>query len=467
MGVIGANYTPFMGKKGVFFMFNRTIDKDLQDWIKHPNRKPLIIRGARQVGKSTVVRRFANGRGLDLVEINLERHPRLNDAFATLDLTKIFLELDSIAGQSIRAMQKPLLFLDEIQATPAALAALRYFYEDLPKLPVIAAGSLLEFALAKFEYSMPVGRIEYRYLGPLSFEEFLAASGQDFLLNVIESAGIDFATLGDHAHDQLLMAHRQFLYVGGMPAAVERFLATRDPSECQGVHQALLDTFEDDLAKYCSGNALVRLREIYRQLPLQVGKKVKYVNFSKEDKAREVKQALDQLAMAQIWYPVHHSEAGGSPLGAAKSAEVRKVLFVDIGLMNRALNLRWPHVAKLDERSLCNEGVIAEQYVGQELLYRRMAWEKPSLYYWLREKKAGNAEVDYVIDDHQQLVPIEVKSGKSGTLRSLQNFVEARRSPLAVRFDLNKPSLQEAPYRLLSLPLYMAGRCVEIAGKFI
>ena len=454
-----------MGIIGAYYMFRRSIDKDLQSWIKQPTRKPLIIRGARQVGKSTVVRRFAEAQGLELVEINLERHVRLNDAFATLDLTKIFLELDSIAGRSIRAMQKPLLFLDEIQATPAALAALRYFYEDLPKMPVIAAGSLLEFALAKFEYSMPVGRIEYRYLGPLTFEEFLAASGQNFLLDAIEAAAHDFSTLGDHAHEQLLMAHRQFLYVGGMPEAVDRFLESRDPSACQVVQQALLDTFEDDLAKYSAGTALVRLREIYRQLPHQVGKKVKYVNFSKDEKAREVKQALDQLAMAQIWYPVHHSDAGGSPLGAVKSSEVRKVLFVDIGLMNRALNLRWAHVAKLDERSLCNEGVIAEQYVGQELLYRRSAWEKPSLHYWLREKKAGNAEVDYVIDDHQEVVPIEVKSGKSGTLRSLQCFVDARRSALAVRFDLHKPSLQNAPYRLLSLPLYMAGRCVEIVGR--
>lgn len=448
-------------------MFSRTIDAELSSWIRQPKRKPLIIRGARQVGKSTVVRRFAAQQGLDLVEVNLERHPELNAAFATLDLAKIFLELDSVVGRSIRTIKSPLLFLDEIQATPAALAALRYFYEDLPELPVIAAGSLLEFALAKFSYSMPVGRIEYRYLGPLSFEEFLAASGQDFLLKVMGDAVNDISSLSDHAHAQLLTAHRQFLYVGGMPEAVSQFLTNREPSECQTVQQSLLDTFEDDLAKYSSGSGLLRLRNIYRQLPLQVGQKLKFVNFSKEDKSREVKHSLEQLAMAQLWYPVRHSDCSGSPLGATESTEVCKVLFLDVGLMNRALNLRWSHVAKLEERALCNEGVIAEQYIGQELLYRRGSRERPSLHYWLREKKAGNAEIDYVIDDHQSIVPIEVKAGKSGTLRSLQHFMETRQAPLAVRFDLNKPSLQTAPCQLLSLPLYMSGRCGAIIENIL
>ena len=440
-------------------MFSRSIDQDLSAWFKRPSRKPLLIRGARQVGKSTLVRRFAAGQGMDLVEVNLERHPNLNATFATFDLTKIFLELDSIAGCSIRSMKKPLLFLDEIQATPAALAALRYFYEDLPGLPVVAAGSLLEFALAKFQYSMPVGRIEYRYLGPLSFTEFLAASGQDFLLKVLDDASKDVAALSDHAHDQLSKAHRQFLFVGGMPEAMSQFLINQDPNDCRAVHQSLLDTFEGDLAKYCNGSALLRASQIYRQLPLQVGRKVKYVNFSADEKSREVKQSLEQLAMAQLWYPVRHSSCQGVPLGATQSDDVRKVLFLDVGLMNRSLNLHWSHVAKLDERTLCNEGAIAEQYIGQELLYRRESAQKPTLNYWLREKKVGNAEVDYVIDDFQAIVPIEVKAGKSGTLRSLQYFMDHHKSPLAVRFDLNKPSLQSVPYRLLSLPLYMSGQC--------
>ena len=460
-------YSQELDKIGANFMFSRSIDNELLTWIKRSTRKPIIIRGARQVGKSTAVRCLADQHGFDLVEVNLERHPNLNAVFATLDLAKIFLELDSVVGRCIRTIKKPLLFLDEIQATPAALAALRYFYEDMPELPVIAAGSLLEFALTKFQYSMPVGRIEYRYLGPLSFEEFLTASGQDFLLKVLIEAADDISVLADHAHEKLLTAHRQFLYVGGMPEAVNQFLRNREPSDCQAVQQSLLDTFEDDLAKYSSGNSLMRLRNIYRQLPFQVGKKLKFVNFSKEEKSREVKQSLEQLAMAQLWYPVRHSDAHGSPLGASESAEVCKVLFLDVGLMNRALNLRWSHVAKLEERTLCNEGVIAEQYIGQELLYRRDIWEKQSLHYWLREKKAGSAEVDYVIDDYQSIVPIEVKAGKSGTLRSLQQFMDSHQAPLAVRFDLNKPSLQTVPYKLLSLPLYMSGRCGVIVEKLL
>lgn len=448
-------------------IFYRKIDKDLRAWVASSKRKPLILRGARQVGKSTAARSLAASAGLDLVEINLERYSYLNKVFASFDLAKIFLELDSIAGRSIRSLERPLLFLDEIQATPAALAALRYFYEDLPELPVLAAGSLLEFALADFQYSMPVGRVEYRFIGPLSFEEYLAAAGENFLLQVLQNAGQDFSALSDHAHEKLLQAHRRFLYIGGMPEAVSYSLSVQDPVACQSVQQALLDTFEDDLAKYCSGNALVRLREVYRKLPHHIGRKIKYANFSKEEKAREIKASLQQLAMAQLWYPVHHSDCTARPLGATKSEDIQKALFLDVGLMSRAMEVRWNHVAKLDERALCNEGAIAEQYIGQELLYRRGSQEKPSLYYWLREKKAGNAEVDYVIDDFEAIIPIEVKSGKSGTLRSIYQFVLAHKSPFAVRFDLQKPSLQMGEFRLISLPLYMSGQCVNVVRAIL
>ncbi len=467
MVTIGVYFDQKMVGNGVNLIFTRSIDKDLREWSANPRRKPLILRGARQVGKSTAVRSLASAEGFDLVEINLERHSYLNKVFASFDLAKICLELDSIAGRSIRSLKKPLLFLDEIQATPAALAALRYFFEDAPELPVLAAGSLLEFALADFQYSMPVGRVEYRFLSPLSFEEYLAAAGENFLLQVLQNTKQDFAALSDHSHEKLLSKHRQFLYVGGMPEAVSHFLSRQDPVACEAVQQALLDTFEDDLAKYSSGNALARLRDVYRKLPHHVGLKIKYANFSKEEKAGEIKQSLMQLAMAQLWYPVHHSDCVGRPLGATKSEEVHKALFLDVGLMNRAMQVRWSHVAKLDERTLCNEGVIAEQYIGQELLYRRGAREKPSLYYWLGEKKAGNAEVDYVIDDHEAIIPIEVKSGKSGTLRSILQFTSAHKSPLAVRFDLQKPSLQTTEYPLLSLPLYMSGDCVKIIDRVL
>ncbi len=443
-------------------MFVRTIEQELAEWARSSRPKPLILRGARQVGKSTLVREFARKNGYELLELNLERHVRLIPLFATFNMEKILLELDSIFERKVSSVAKPLLFLDEIQAVPSAIAALRYFYEDCPQLRVIAAGSLLEFALNKFQYSVPVGRIEYRYLGPISFEEFLAATGHTFLLDVLNQyrpkAEKDVAILSDHAHEKLLVLLRKYLYIGGMPEAVAKLVETDDPFAAGVVHQSLIDTFESDLAKYSSGTALERLRAVFQKLPLHAGKKIKYVNFSTEDRAKEIKQSLDQLAMAQLWYPVCHSDGTGVPLGATASYDVRKLLYLDVGLMNRALDLKWSHVAKLSERDLCNEGVIAEQFVGQELLGRLESYERPSLFYWLREGKTGNAEVDFLIGVDLSVVPIEVKSGKSGTLKSLEYFVKHHGSPLAVRFDLNKPHFQKDPFPLLSLPLYMARR---------
>ena len=448
-------------------MFDRSIEQDLDEWARSSRPKPLILRGARQVGKSTLVREFARKNGYELLELNLERHVRLNPLFATFDMAKILLELDSIFERKVSSLAKPLLFLDEIQAVPSAIAALRYFYEDCPQIRVIAAGSLLEFALSKFQYSVPVGRIEYRYLGPISFEEFLAATGKTFLLGLLGEAQRDIGVISDSAHEKLLVLLRKFLFIGGMPEAVAKLVETDDPFTIGVVHQSLIDTFENDLAKYSSGAALERLRAVFQKLPLHAGKKIKYVNFSKEDRAKEIKQCLDQLAMAQLWYPVYQSDGTGVPLGATASSEVRKLLHLDVGLMNRALDLKWSHVAKLSERDLCNEGVIAEQFVGQELLGRLNSYEKPSLFYWLREGKSGNAEVDFLIAADRSVIPIEVKSGKSGTLKSLEYFVGTHDSPLAVRFDLNKPHFQKDPYPLLSLPLYMARRSHHIIENFL
>ncbi len=448
-------------------MFARSLERDLERWAGSSRPKPLILRGARQVGKSTLVREFARKNGFQLLELNLERYVKLIPLFATFDIKKILLEIDSIFECKVSALSKPLLFLDEIQAVPSAIAALRYFYEDCPEIRVIAAGSLLEFALSKFQYSVPVGRIEYRYIGPLSFEEFLAAKNQNFLLEHLREAEQDLSVLSDIAHDKLLVLLREFLFLGGMPEVVAKLVETDDPFTAGVVHQSLLDTFENDLAKYSSGTALERMRNVFQKLPLHVGKKIKYVNFSKEDQAKEIKQSLNQLAMAQLWYPVFHSDGTGLPLGATASSEVRKVVYLDVGLMNRALDLKWSHIAKLSERTLCNEGIIAEQFVGQELLGRGDAYEKPSLFYWLREGKTGNAEVDYLIAAGRSVLPIEVKSGKSGSLKSLEYFAKTHDSPLAVRFDLNKPNFQRKPFPLLSLPLYMAQRCPSIIENFL
>ena len=225
----------------------RFSEDSLERWLHGRRRKPLVLRGARQVGKSTLVRNFAAMQGLILNEVNLERHLELQRAFATLDIGVICGELEALVGRSLTA-QGSLLFLDEIQAVPAAIQALRYFYEELPALPVIAAGSLLEFVLADHGFSMPVGRIEYHHLGPMTFREFLQAI-EPTLCHYLDELDFEKA-LPEVAHRKLLERHRQYLFVGGMPEAVLEFCESSSFQDAGAVHRRIVSTYEDDFSKY-------------------------------------------------------------------------------------------------------------------------------------------------------------------------------------------------------------------------
>jgi uncharacterized protein len=443
----------------------------LQKWYDNPRRKPLVIRGARQVGKSTLVRHFAQKNQLTLNEVNLERHLRLDSIFATLDVQHILREIEGLTGQSV---SNSLLFLDEIQATPHALQALRYLYEEKPELPIIAAGSLLEFALAKQSFSMPVGRIEYLHLGPMSFEEYLFEADAQLLsyLNACESA----SPIPITAHERLLERQREYMLMGGMPEAIQAFVHSGAFTEVAAVQRSIMDTYQDDFSKYATQNVLLRLQTLFNFVPRTVGQKVKYSNISRDETAREMRAAIEMLSKARVISPVVHSHCSGLPLHAEIETSIYKLLFLDVGLMNHACGLDWLAVSTLDERSFVNEGAMAEQFVGQHLLYRHEGRETPRLCYWLRERKVSNAEVDYVISRGDMIVPIEVKAGKSGTLRSLHQFVLHKKTTLAVRFDLNPMSIQRVEHKidastsiafdLLSLPLYMVGQLNRLIDSY-
>ena len=451
----------------------RTAENLLQDWFENPRRKPLVIRGARQVGKSTLVRQFAEERQLALNEINLERHSQLDVDFATLDVQHILREIEGLVGRPVRD-PGALLFLDEIQATPHALQALRYLYEERPELPVVAAGSLLEFTLADKSFSMPVGRIEYLHLGPMTFEEYLLEVEAQLLPYLTECA--PESTIPTTAHTRLLKRQREYMLVGGMPEAVLAFAQSRTFAEVAAVQRSIMDTYQDDFSKYAARNALLRLQTLLRYVPRSIGQKVKYSNISRDETAREMRAAIQMLAKARVISPVLHSHCTGLPLDAEADASVYKLVFLDVGLMNRACGLDWLALSSLDERSLVNEGAMAEQFIGQHLLYRSGGRDAPQLFYWLREGKASNAEVDYVISRGERVIPLEVKAGKSGTLRSLQQFVLRRKVELAVRFDLNPISLQRVHHRidastqiefdLLSVPLYMVDQLNRLIDQY-
>lgn len=432
-----------------------------------PRRKPLIIRGARQVGKSTLVRQFAQSQGLRLAEINLERHLRMDTVFQSNDPGIILPELETLTDTDL-SRDATLLFLDEIQACPHALPALRYFYEDKPALPVIAAGSLLEFLLSEHDFSMPVGRVQYFHLGPLSYMEFLTASGEDRAVDFLEKYSWTQKIPGA-MHDKLCRLQREYLFVGGMPEAVIAYAEARSPLAARDVHRSIINTYQDDFAKYKKRRRdPLLMQAVIDAMPRNLGLKVKYANISREDRAIEVKHAIDLLLLSRVLIAAYHSDCSGLPIRAGKNTKTYKLYLLDVGLLNGVAGLEWSAISQLGERELVNAGGLAEQFIAQHIAYRGNGLEAPEIYYWLREGKSDNAETDFVIAANGEIIPLEVKSGKGGSLKSLQQFVLAKKSKRVVRFDLNPPSISgqshaardgekmtHARFQLLSLPLYL------------
>ncbi len=438
----------------------RNAEHYLQEWLTSKNRHPLIIRGARQVGKSTLVRDFAQSAGLQLNEINLYRHLDLAKVFRTLNPRRICEEISDRLSQDVQA--GGLLFLDEIQAIPEAIDALRYFHEEMKELPVVSAGSLLEFTLARHHFSMPVGRVEYMFLGPVTFGEFVQEANP-YLASYLTAEKL-CRGLSDSAHGKLMELVRRFMLVGGMPEAVQTWLDTESMMQVSAVHRRVVNTYIDDFAKYATGTDLALMQNVFRQLPNQVGKKVKYVNYSREHKAAAISNVLELFIKARIACPVIHSSANGIPLGAEESPAVRKLLFLDVGLMNYANGLSATDILNMDDTRLINEGTIAEQFVGQHLFFRRGLFEYPRLNYWLREGSSTNAEVDYVIEQGLTVLPIEIKAGKAGTMKGLRQMMLEKKLTQAIRFDASKFDVQKVhieesvhgghDWTLVSSPLY-------------
>ncbi|OGR10265.1 MAG: AAA+ family ATPase [Desulfobacula sp. GWF2_41_7] len=444
-------------------MLYRFAETYLETWLNKANRKPLVLRGARQVGKSTLVREFARKREKKLIEINLERHLYLDDIFKTLDMESALREIEALSKIPVSA-PNTILFLDEIQATPHALQLLRYFFEEKKELPVIAAGSLVEFTLADHSFSMPVGRIEYMHLGPLTFNEFVTAV-EPSLTKYIENFSIAFP-LPITAHEKLKKRQRDYMLIGGMPEAVQVWCETGSIQDVADIHRSITETYQDDFSKYARSHQLALMQRVFRTIPRIVGGKIKYSNISREHPSRNIKDALELFSKAKICHRVYHSHCSGLPLNADIKETVYKLLFMDIGMMNYICGNDWTFLQSFPDHELVNEGAIAEQFIGQHLLSAQA--HSPSLNYWVRQAKTSNAEIDYVISHGPLIIPVEVKSGKSGSLKSLHQFVTRKNTLLAVRFDLNPPSIQvvshqtgtsneivPAHYTLLSLPLYL------------
>jgi uncharacterized protein len=428
----------------------------LNYWNKKSTRKPLIIRGARQVGKSTLVRLFAEEAGLRLIEINLEKHIHLHRTFENIDVKKVLAAIEA----EVKEQLDPggvLLFLDEIQACPKAISVLRYFYEELPQYRVIAAGSLLEFALTDKNISMPVGRVAFYHLSPLSFEEFLMATQEDYLLKKWREFSFD-QEWPDTLHSHFMEALRKYFMIGGMPEVIKAFVDGAGHKEIRELQQNLLTTYVNDFAKYATKSELAQLQILFQRLPQFIGKKIKFSELLPGERANTCRKLLYLLEKAGLLNMAYHSDCDGLPIEAQADHQVMKAYWLDIGLSNQMLGLAWDEL-QLNER-LVNEGVLAEQFVAQELVANFDPVQKPKLHYWLRDGKKGNAEVDFVIQASNNIVPIEVKSGKVGKIKSLLLMIAQKKLKMAIHASNHPPSKKNFHFETMLDAKKVSANCI-------
>jgi predicted AAA+ superfamily ATPase len=434
----------------------RLIDVALDRWLTNPRRKALLIRGARQVGKTFSARALGERAG-GMVEVNLER---------MADARKIF-SGDLVAGTMLRDLgyvlgrripDDGLLFIDEIQAEPRALLALRYFYEELPSLRVLAAGSLVDFAIERV--GVPVGRVSFLHLHPLSFAEFLHARGRVDILEAVASASADFP-LAAAAHAAALRFLREYFVVGGMPEAVATWCEGAQPDDVFEVHRSLVSSYRQDFSKYAKSHQVRYLDILLGHCARSASKRFIYAQVPGDHRKRELDPALQLLTTAGLVHRVVHSGGNGLPLGAESRPERFKPLLLDIGFMQALLGARpkdWLPATD-DLRPFINHGDVTEAFVGQELLAYQTASSDPQLYYWQRDKASSQAEVDYLTSLKGTVRPVEVKAGKTGRLKSLQVFLNEKRGASIAYRVAPLPFSRRGTVE--TVPLYAVSHLVE------
>jgi uncharacterized protein len=426
----------------------RNIYEILVDWKNSLKRRPLLIRGARQTGKTYIVNEFGANEFEHVIYLNFERNPEFKDIFSTFIPSDIIEKIALYTAQK-SLPGKTLLFLDEIQECPEAIVSLRYFFEEMAELHVIGAGSLLEFALSSKNFRVPVGRIQYLYLYPLSFEEFLDALEETELRKHIAHRK-NLENLSASLHAKLNEYVRKYFIIGGMPAVVKEYVTTRDVIKCQRIQRSIIDTYIDDFAKYARVSKHAYLRKVFNSVPAMVGQKFVYAQIDRSVKSRELKEALELLETAGVITRVRQTSGAGLPLSAAVHESIFKVLFLDVGLFH-AISGIYSDTAKEKDFTAIFKGAVAEQFAGQELIVCQSPYTKAELFYWGRSTKNSTAEVDYLIEKDASIIPVEVKSGPTGRLKSIHLFIDKYQSDKAIK-------ISQAPFktedRIVSLPFY-------------
>ncbi len=427
---------------------SREIDKELLEWKKSPTPKPLLIRGARQIGKTQTIRNL--GTYFDnFIEINFESDKDIHSIFeGNLSPQEISENLSVLYSQPIKE-GKTLLFFDEIQSCIPAIQSLRFFYEKMPGLNIVAAGSLLEFALSEIP-SFGVGRIRSMFMYPFSFDEFLAAIDETSLLNFKHKASPE-NPLNEAIHNKLIQYLRKFIFLGGMPEVVSNYMQTKDLNQCFLILNDLKNSYFDDFAKYKKIVPVKRIRDVFNAVVNQTGSKFVYSKTDSNDNHNQIKEALELLMLAGVVIPVSHTSANGLPLGAEINQKKRKMLLLDTGLFLNILDLDIRKIFLTDDFNSINKGNLTEMFVGLEIMKYNTPYNRKSLFYWHREAKSSNAEVDYIISSESEIIPIEVKSGKGGSMQSLKVFMDSKNSKKGIRISAENFSKYD---KIEVFPLY-------------
>ena len=427
----------------------RTIDRKLLDWANHFRRKPLIVRGARQTGKTWSVVAFGENRFGGRVHcVDLERNPDWHRVFeGNFDISRILAELEILLNKRIQP-GRDLLFLDEIQSCSRAITALRYFHEEMPQLHVVAAGSLLEFALE--DISLPVGRIQFLEMHPLSFQEYLNALDKRPMAQALTKHP---SLLSHTIHQALLRELRDYMLIGGMPEAVAAYVETRSIEEALRVHEELIETYRQDFSKYAPKADKRCINAVLTNGAKSVGKVIKYSRLADGFTTPTIHKAFDLLCMARVLGKVRSSSPAGVPLSAHASEKRFKSLILDVGLMRALAGVPVNEVLQQIQLLGIHEGALAEQFVGQELKVSTGSYP----HFWRRQAKSSQAEVDYLISQDGLVVPIEVKSGSSGSLKSLHMLLESFPNCSRGYVLSDRPYGEIPAQRLVFLPLYYAG----------
>lgn len=443
----------------------RNIDVELLEWKDNPMRKPLLLRGARQVGKSSAVRHF--GKEFQFfAEVNFERHKTVTTFFqGDIDIRLIVQKIAIYINVPIEE-GKTLLFLDEIQECPEAIMALRFFKEDYPGLHVIAAGSLLEFTLQKLP-TFGVGRIHTLFMYPMTFDEFLNANNENGLISMKRQADSQHP-LDAAFHEKLIEYFRIYLLVGGMPEAVLAWIKTHNFNQCSHIQEDIILTYEDDFSKYKKRVSPDLLRTTLHGICHQPGEKITFKQISADYRNSQIREAVRLLTLAGLVIPVIATSGNGIPLDAEANEKNMKILLLDSGLLLSVLQLEGnlaQHLVELimtgSPQDLVNKGGLVEMVAGLELLRNKPCVQRQKMFYW---EKSGNsiAEIDYLDTFHLKVTPIEIKSGTQGGMKSLWQFMREKRLTEAIRcsfenfgeFTYTDPQADNAKRHITIIPLY-------------